>query len=229
MIHDGIEYENGSTGWIATKNISNFGSRLCIPPEINKKIVVAIADHVFADNENLEEVIIPTSITEIGNFAFAGCTNLRSVKEVLGIFGRNQLGLRLNKGAFQGCKELKEILISSELLLCGEKIFQRCHKLETIGVTGENKLYGSVPNQCFQACLALEHLTIVKAIKCVISNNAFNWCSNLKILTLISDVVVCEDDDTWSSLKRTRIRCLPTCNLTELGYEGVEIEVIEDT
>lgn len=227
VVYDGIEYEDCINSWIAVKNVSNFNSQLRIPPTIGKKNVVAIADHVFADNDRLEVVAIPATITEIGNYAFAGCKNLKSVKEIECRCASAYKGLTLNKCAFQDCKELKEILLSSWIMLRGEKIFQRCHKLETIGVTGENKVFGSIPHQCFQACVSLPHLTISKPT-CVVSNNAFNWCSNLKTITFISHNVMCEDEDTWNSLYRAKLRCLPNCNLTELSYDGVEVEVFED-
>ena len=226
MLYDGIEYEERLGRWVAVKNVSNFGvSEIRIPPEIGNKRVIAIADHVFADNEDLEVITIPQWVTEIGNYAFAGCKNLRCVKEIECKY-RSEKGLQLNKCAFQDCRSLTEILLSSWIVLHGEKIFQRCHKLERIGITGENKVYGSIPNQCFQACISLEHLTIEKPT-CIIQNNAFNWCSSLKTITFFSHNVMCEDEDTWDSLYRSKLRCLPNCNLVDLGYEGAEIEVFE--
>lgn len=227
MVYDGIEYEDCVNSWIAIKNVSNFSSHLRIPPTIGKKNVVAISNHVFADNERLEVVAIPTTITEIGNYAFSGCKNLKCVKEIACRGISEYKGLILNKCAFQDCRELKEILLSSWITLHGEKIFQRCHKLETIGTAWENRVYGNVPEQCFQACISLPYLTISKP-NCVIGNNAFNWCSKLKAITFISHTVTCTDADTWNSLRRKKLRCLPNCNLTELCYDGVEVEVFED-
>ena len=81
MIYDGVEYEERYGYWHAVRNVSNHNSYLTLPEEIQGKQVIGIDAHVFADNEKIQVVEIPATITEIDNYAFAGCTNLHTVKE----------------------------------------------------------------------------------------------------------------------------------------------------
>ena len=47
-----------------------------IPKTYNGKTVIGIGDNAFKDNTNIEEIVIPSTITTIGKNAFSGCTNL---------------------------------------------------------------------------------------------------------------------------------------------------------
>lgn len=227
IIVDGLEYESQINGAILVRNISNKNSRINISHIVDGMMVTAIGDRVFADNERLVEIGIPKTVREIGDFAFAGCVNLRKVREINCVMPTKYRGLKIQKQAFQGCNNLKSLELSSWIMLSGEQIFQRCHKLETIGVMGKNIVYGNVPKECFQACLSLEKITIEKPT-CVIGSDAFDWCSSLKEITFKSHTVCSEDEKTWDSLRKCRIRCLNNSNIVDLGYDGFEIEVFED-
>eukprot|EP00980_Cylindrotheca_fusiformis_P001329 scaffold333_cov133-Cylindrotheca_fusiformis.AAC.55 len=62
--------------------------------------VEKIPDEAFKSREALEEVIIPTSVKEIGKSAFEDCINLKSVHLHLGQFQT------IGEKAFDGCKSL---------------------------------------------------------------------------------------------------------------------------
>lgn len=67
-----------------------------------------------AYNKSVTEVILPPQIEEIGDFAFAECPNLVSVKI-------NDGCKRIGKHAFQGCEKLTSIVLPSSLkrIECG--------------------------------------------------------------------------------------------------------------
>lgn len=226
IVVDGLEYEPQINGAVLVRNINNYKSKIEIPHIVDGMMVIAIGDRVFANNENLTEIGIPMTVTDIGRFAFSDCQNLKTVHEIVCPLSTNFRGLKIQKEAFQGCRNLEEILLSSWLQPVGERCFQQCHKLEKIGVSGENKIYGSISEGCFQACLCLPHLTI-EAPTCLIHDNAFDWCACLKKVTFRSHMVMCESEDAWDTLKMLKIRCFPNSNLVDLGYEGVDIEIME--
>ncbi|MDE6010780.1 MAG: leucine-rich repeat protein, partial [Muribaculaceae bacterium] len=64
-----------------------------------------IPENAFAGMESLRTVMIPETVTEIGEGAFQGCENI----ETLTLPGVNAIG----EGAFEGCTNLKSILIPS--------------------------------------------------------------------------------------------------------------------
>ena len=89
---DGLEYtpyEIGENEEIVSYQVSGFNTTLAeyshvilrIPENYNGKPVVAIADYAFADFSKVlfvDEVIIPSTIVEIGDNAFASCYGLSS-------------------------------------------------------------------------------------------------------------------------------------------------------
>ncbi len=64
-----------------------------------------IPANAFAGMENLHSIIVPPTVTEIGEGAFQGCTNI----ETITLPGVNAIG----EGAFEGCTNLKNILVPS--------------------------------------------------------------------------------------------------------------------
>lgn len=75
-----------------------------IPATFNGCPVVGIMDNAFKNNTFIRSVTIPNSITDIGSFAFAGCSNLRSVD--VGN-GTHHIGV----DAFSDCNGLEELNI----------------------------------------------------------------------------------------------------------------------
>lgn len=59
--------------------------RVVIPSKIDGKDVVKIADDAFKDNEEIEYVVIPSSVKEIGTRAFYGAKNLKKVSVASGL------------------------------------------------------------------------------------------------------------------------------------------------
>ncbi len=222
-IIDGIRYASKPNGWIVAGNDSIHDAYIELPKEIDNKPVVEIANSAFADNDDIEVVVIPNSVQCIGMHAFSGCSNLRSVIESKTNFKLPHQALLLRDGAFLDCRRLEQVVSNNWITLAGSSVFQRCHHLEHIGV--DNHIYGvRVPALCFQACVSLEHLTFMgKSVE--LGNNVFNWCTALKTLTFFSERVECEDEDTWISLKQKKIICPSTCNLANLAYEGVDVQI----
>ena len=64
-----------------------------------------IPENAFAGMETLRNVIVPETVTEIGEGAFKGCDNI----ETLTLPGVNSIG----EGAFEGCGHLTSILLPS--------------------------------------------------------------------------------------------------------------------
>lgn len=98
---------------------SSVVKKIIIPSKIEGLPVVGIADEAFKELLALEEVTLPDSIAKIGDQAFLGCTNLKSInlsKSLSGIFGfvfddftapnRFASSGWLHDSTFEGCSSL---------------------------------------------------------------------------------------------------------------------------
>ncbi len=129
--------------------VSGFGihhnKRIEIPETHEGKPVREIEPRAFLSNmakENLEEIVIPASVTKIGEYAFKDCTLLRSVT-FLGTIDT------IEKGTFDGCTSLSEINLPEGLTTIGELAFDGCLKLPAITIPDTVTKIGS---SAFRAC-----------------------------------------------------------------------------
>ncbi len=112
-----------------------------IPAEYNGLPVVAIRGEygtgAFA-RTGIVSVVIPDSITEIGQNTFNNCSQLVSVRinitSSLTTIGRN---------AFSGCSLLESIYIPAGVTEIGDSAFNNCGSLESVTVADGNGVYRS--------------------------------------------------------------------------------------
>ena len=97
-------------------------TEIVIPNKYEGKSVKKIGPHAFADNEEIESVIIPEGITEIGTSAFSGCYELTKVEI-------SQSVEKINNEAFFGCCSLTDIRIPKGVKNIGEDAFKGCFAL----------------------------------------------------------------------------------------------------
>ena len=80
-------------------------------PEIdtNKDTEYAvIPDGAFRENQKIERMVIPDGVTEIGDYAFDGCTGLTEIHIPDSV-------MEIGDGAFEDCSGLKTIVIHEGL------------------------------------------------------------------------------------------------------------------
>lgn len=96
-----IEEKNG----ICIKRYRGMGSKAMIPEKIDGQPVIAIGRKAFLSRKTLKEIVLPDTIQEIGDWAFAHMEGLRKIT-----IPRHEL-IR-GKDLFLGCKELEEMILS---------------------------------------------------------------------------------------------------------------------
>ncbi len=104
------------------------GPELTIPSEIDGQTVTAIAPGGFRDCE-LESVILPETITEIGAEAFANCDALR------GIYIPGSV-IQIGNAAFSDSDGLEAIYLPGSLESIGEDALGTCDRLKYIIFSG---------------------------------------------------------------------------------------------
>lgn len=142
-----------------------------LPEEINlinmtDGEVKYIPADVFQGNTRIKAIVIPTSVENIADDAFAGCTNLYSVE-----FENNETSLKVFPAElFKGCTRLAN---------SGDKNLVIPNGLEKIS------------KYCFKGCTSL---CVVDFSKCAslkeIGDSAFEGCTNLSELTSFENTAV---------------------------------------
>ena len=121
----------------------------------------------------MKSIVIPSTVTKIGKYAFNNCTNLR---EVLLNDGLEEIGY----AAFSGCKALQIITIPSSVTKIGSYAFQNCHGLREVVLNGG---VSKIDEYAFQNCSSLESITIPSTVT-EIGKCAFHNCSKLREVVL---------------------------------------------
>lgn len=126
----------------------------------------------------IKTVVISPGITNIGSYAFYGCSNLVAVSIPNGVS-------RIESSVFEGCSNLATISIPSSVTYMGATVFARCSSLETISISDSVSFIGY---GIFAGCERLEHITIPASITELYSYSFAN-CSNLSSITIPSSVI----------------------------------------
>ncbi|MDE6792654.1 MAG: leucine-rich repeat protein, partial [Muribaculaceae bacterium] len=135
--------------------------------------VTSIGDFTFYGCSNLTSVTLPETVTSIGSFTFYGCTGLTSVSlpEPLTSIGQS---------AFDNCKGLTSITLSKSLTNIGSGAFQNCDQLRSIIIPNEVTKLGT---EIFRGCYKLKSIIIPDNIKSI-GDRAFYDCSRLSDITI---------------------------------------------
>jgi hypothetical protein len=149
--------------------------------------VTNIGDCAFQGCSDLSSLTIPNSVTAIGDYAFQGCGGLAEVRL------SNSL-TTLGNHAFQGCSGLTTITIPSSLTSIGGYAFYDCSGLTAISVESGNTIYDSrgncnaliesSTNQLITGC----QNTVIPNSVTSIAKYAFAYCDALKSVTIPNSV-----------------------------------------
>ncbi len=109
---------------------------IVIPDKINDCPVVGIASLSFANCKSLENIVLPESISFIGDRAFINCDNLKNIN----------LPDRLKTiehNTFNGCKSIEQIKIPDGVTDIGLGAFKGCTSLKNITFPSNAKTIGT--------------------------------------------------------------------------------------
>lgn len=122
-----------------------------IPTELDGYIVTKIGNSAF-DNEQLIEIVsIPSSVTSIGENAFEECTNIWKIV----ILGDSITSI--GKGAFKDCHSLQEIILPPHITSIEDETFSSCYSLMSITIP---KGVTSIGSDVFQYSTSLENIFV---------------------------------------------------------------------
>jgi hypothetical protein len=133
-------------------------------------------------NCGLRSLIIPDSVVSIGYGAFRECSQLKAVQLpqklpslVDGYDREPHSGIREQYGVFENCRALASIVIPSSITRIGDYTFSYCTGLESVLMSNG---VSSIGERVFLSCRSLTSITLPNTLKSI-EDHAFLWCDSL--------------------------------------------------
>mgnify|MGYP000934177885 FL=1 len=203
VVEDGVVYSKDKTRvyfFPPAKDIADGKYTILSTVKVIEKLA-------FAGNKNIQELTIPSSVTNINTQALSVFTKLQKVT-----FNNPSNCSKIEGGAFGWYYKLKEITLPSALTTL-DKIFIACSDMETINVPNDSKLrtikngalqltknlkhfnfqgtcaLDTIEAGAFQNLEQLESFDFPKGVT-TIGANAFNGCKKMTTATFKDDAVI---------------------------------------
>ena len=162
----------------------------------------------YIHDQEIKDLVIPNTVTEIENYAFYGCSWLTSVTIPNSVTS-------IGESAFYGCSSLTSVTIPNSVTSIGENAFGACSSMTSVTINSDaivNKNYSTASNIsdkfgsqvteyiigdevkgigffAFYGCPSLTSVTIPNSVTSI-GENAFGACSSLTSVTINSDAIV---------------------------------------
>ena len=172
---------------------SDTRTEIVVPSEIEGVPVIKVRGFSFKNKDNITSIVLPDSVTEIGDETFAQCDNLSNIvlPELLTFIGNS---------AFESCISIKNVNLPEGLVSIGGNAFRYCSSLESIRIPqsvtslGSNTFFecvnlksatilaqvSNIPDWMFNHCSALTNVILPESIKSI-GGSAFSDCALEKI------------------------------------------------
>lgn len=148
---------------------------IVIPKQIDGYDVKIISFNVFAGTD-IESVIIPSTVEEIWDGAFANCKNLHTVT-------MRSTALTIGHDAFRNCTSLKDLHLPTGLTFFGFRVFSGCTSLEKVTIPNTVTQWGM---EVFLNC-PIKELTFEDGIKSI-GQYANFWGATVEEITIPAGV-----------------------------------------
>ena len=169
IVIDNYRLSKSSDGSLEIAGYEGTSSDITVPSDFYGNPVTTIESRAFADNTDLNSVILPDTMTSIGNGAFSD-SMITSIS-----IGSNTTSVGSN--AFYNCSKLKSVDLGSALTEISPYSFNRCSSLVKTELPDSVK---SIGEYAFFRCSSLEYILIPSSVT-EIAENAFEECNRLTI------------------------------------------------
>ena len=115
---------------------------------------LSYAHHLYLNGEEVKDLVIPNSVTSIGDDAFHGCSALTSVTIPNSVTS-------IGHGAFLGCSGLTLVTIPNSVTSIGSCAFSCCSGLTSVTIPNS---VTSIGYEVFSYCSALTSVTIPNSV-----------------------------------------------------------------
>ena len=155
---------------------------LVIPTDVSE-----ISDYAFYECDGLTSVTFPSHVTTIGTYSFQQCNGLTDI-----VIPSNVT--EIQNCAFMSCENLNTVVIEEGVKTIGGAAFFQCSALNSIVIPNSVTTLGE---SSFCGCTAMNYATIGNSIK-EIPRFVFGYCTALKELYCYAEDVPTVDKDGFA-------------------------------
>ena len=152
----------------SSDNVPWYSKKAYIKKVVINNGVTNIGTYAFYGCSSLTSITIPTSVTSIGNEAIRDCSRLTSITIPNSVTS-------IGAFAFSGCKDLTAITIPNSVVSIGNAAFENCSKFTSITIPNS---VTSIGIRAFDGCSGLNTVTIGNSVTSI-GENAFKSCTGL--------------------------------------------------
>ena len=135
------------------------------------------AHNLYLNGQEVKDLVIPNSVTSIGNYAFYGCSGLTSVTIPNSVTS-------IADYAFEHCSGLTSVTIPNSVTSIGEFAFSDCSGLTSVIIPNSVTSIGAC---AFSGCSGLTSVTIPNGVTSI-EYATFKNCSSLTSVTIGNSV-----------------------------------------
>ena len=139
--------------------------------------VTSIGDNAFAYCNSITNIVIPQGVTNIGSYVFTACYSLTNVIIPQGLTS-------IGSYVFQNCSLLKSVVITQSVTSIGTNTFQYCSLLKSVVIP---QSVTTISNAIFQNCFSLTSIVIPQGVTSI-GDNAFSYCYSLTSVAIPQSV-----------------------------------------
>lgn len=171
--------------------------------------VTSIGDGAFALCSSLTSITIPNSVTSIGFGAFVCCSSLTSIDIPDSVTS-------MGEGAFTGCSSLTSVAIQEGVTSISYCAFESCTSLTNVTIPNS---VTSIGWGAFENCSSLTSINIPDSVTSI-GSYAFGGCTNLTSVTIHNGVTSISDEAFYNCSKLTSINYTGTKEQWNLISKG---------
>jgi hypothetical protein len=183
--------------------------------------------NIIQDNEYVTGVILPSSLTGIGNYAFSGCSSLTDVTRLTGSI--NNI-ITIGQSAFEGCSNLTSLTILlqgsiNSIITIGESAFSGCTSLTSLEritlLRDSSNSIITIGDGAFSGCTGLTTVAIPDGVTSI-GDGAFSGCSNLTAFTVSENntAYYAGSDGILYNVAKTKVIRVPLTKTGDISLLG---------
>ena len=173
---------------------------------------LSYAHHLYLNGVEIKDLVIPSSVTTIGRYAFGGCSGLTSVTIPSSVTS-------IGSSAFSGCSGLTSVTIPCSVTSIGNGAFSGCSGLTSVTIPNS---VTSIGNSAFEYCSGLTSVNIPNSVTSI-GGYVFEYCSGLTSVTIPNSVTSIGEQAFANCDELTDVYCLAEklSKDNSWGYEGL--------